>query len=755
MKKILIFHHYNTCVGAGLCLLQIVDSLKSKYEIVVCLPKIKGDLDTTLNKKKIKVVYMNNAKHVYAHYNGAKHSFFSIRHIKNLYNVLCSKNKVLDVIKKVKPDVVLVNSMTLFWIGKLSNKLKIKSICYIRETYCKTLFNVRTNYIKKIINKYFDKVLFISKYDMDETGNEYTKYELITDKVNFELYDNLNKKSSRKELNLPSNKKIILYVGGDNRIKGPMVMLKALKYIQNDVILVYLQHNKPNNVGLIMKLKRILNFDLSYNVEKYVNKNKLSNKVIFCAATNEVEKYFVASDIVVFPNVIAHQARPIYEAGYAKKPVIATDFDNVKEFLNEKTGYVFKNKNSKQLAEIINKVVKNDEITKEKVHNNYEQSLENHSYKDFKKQLNNVIDNFFHKKVGIITLSGNENYGNRLQNYALQETIKNMGFSVETIWVDNYPKKKTIIQNLKFIYKRIFSKGKRVLIKNISPFTQKYINMSEHIIYSDSNLKYLNNEYDYFVVGSDQVWNYSSGIMGDHFFLTFSEFNKNIAYAPSFSVNTIPKNYKEKYSKLLNNIKYVSVRENNGKELVKELISKDVPVVLDPTLLLDKENWLNLEKKPNFIKDKKYIITYFLGGISESISSEILKMSNKEDLIIIDLMNLKKKQYLVSVNEFLYLINHANLVLTDSFHASVFSIIFETPFLVYERNNGYEMGSRINTLLSITHLKERKIKSFNDIDNIFRCDFTDAKKTLKKEKKKSLNFLKEALGIKESDINEK
>lgn len=391
MKKILIFHHYNTCVGAGLCLFQIAISLKSKFDVVVCLPQLKGDLNKRLIANGIKTINLEGVPKSYSHYNGAYKPFFSRQHIKDIFLIRRNKNKIKEILKSENPDSIMVNSMTLFWIGKIAKKFGVRSYCYVRETYCNTKFNIRTNYIKKCINKYFDKVIFISKFDMDSTGENIEKYTLITDKVDFSLYDKLNKADARRQLHLPKSKKIILYVGGDNPIKGPMVILKALKQLTNNAILVYLQHNIIRN-DFKTKLRRLMGKDITFNVEKYIDKNKLNNKVILRPATNEVEKYFVASDIVVFPNTVAHQARPIYEAGYTKIPIVATDYEHIKEFLNADTGFVFEKNNFKQLANIIDEIFDEKIDISLKIKNNYKQTVENHNYKTLGDEIINVIE---------------------------------------------------------------------------------------------------------------------------------------------------------------------------------------------------------------------------------------------------------------------------------------------------------------------------------------------------------------------------
>ena len=132
-----------------------------------------------------------------------------------------------------------------------------------------------------------------------------------------------------------------------------------------------------------------------------------------------------------------------------------------------------------------------------------------------------------------------------------------------------------------------------------------------------------------FIVGSDQVWNYKFGLGREKEFLLFADYNKTISYAPSFGINKVEYGYKDKITKELNNIKYISVRESEGAEMIKKLINRDAEVVLDPTLLLDIDEWNKIKRKPKVFNHKKYILTYFLGNQKDEIRNEIKNMATK------------------------------------------------------------------------------------------------------------------------------
>ncbi|MDD3304286.1 MAG: polysaccharide pyruvyl transferase family protein [Clostridia bacterium] len=351
------------------------------------------------------------------------------------------------------------------------------------------------------------------------------------------------------------------------------------------------------------------------------------------------------------------------------------------------------------------------------------------------------------KKIRISTLIGDYNYGNRLQNYALSKKISDMGFEVKTL---NYKYTK---KNVKVILKNM---ARNILINlNIGRFKReknfKQFNKNIHFtksIYIDDTIDTRN--VDYFITGSDQVWNYNFDTFSDRDFLLFSEYSKNISYAASFGFDKVPSDKITKYQKGLTNIKYISVRETSGVGIVKDMANRDSIVVIDPTLLLTKNEWRKLEKKPTKHLLKDYILVHILGD--SSIDIELLKKELGLDIIQINNKN-QSCYYNCGPSEYLYLVNNAKMIITDSYHACIFSIIYKKPFFVYDRivNGNMYMQSRIDTLLKLFSLENQKIKDISEIlkrSNIFEIDTSSYDETLSKENIKATLFLNEALNIK-------
>lgn len=202
----------------------------------------------------------------------------------------------------------------------------------------------------------------------------------------------------------------------------------------------------------------------------------------------------------------------------------------------------------------------------------------------------------------------------------------------------------------------------------------------------------------------------------------------------------------------LEGIDFISVREHEGAKIVKELTGRTVPVLVDPTLLLTSEEWEKVMERPAWYRDEKFILVYFLSKLPDKIKSDIQHLAERYKLKIVDLMDKENIDYYCSPpSEFLYLIKNCSLMYTDSFHGTVFSILNKKPFVVSSRENvSMNMDSRIDTLLSMFHLEDRKVSKDNnyEITNPMEIEFPDVEAILERERQRSKEFLCKALNIK-------
>ncbi len=355
-------------------------------------------------------------------------------------------------------------------------------------------------------------------------------------------------------------------------------------------------------------------------------------------------------------------------------------------------------------------------------------------------------------KIAIITMVGN-NYGNRLQNYALQEALKRIGAQTETLhnpWQESYNE---FLYRIKFCIRRVLAlvnwKRENVVREiKFKKFNQQYVRFSKLWLNNEKDRKKAANLYDLFLCGSDQVWNSDAKEINGKYFASFAPDEKKASYAASFGTDNIVEGRKEEFRNYLGGFSYISVRENSGVKIVNELINRKAEQHMDPTVLLKSEDWEKIEKKPEKIclKDD-YLIAYVLGDHNSVMEEVVVKVAQKYSLKIIRLSemgNLSSNVESVGPDEFIFLIHHAKCVITDSFHGTVFSILFHTPFFVFNRNGrGYEMSTRLESLLKIVGLEERFHPSKEECLLEKKIDFHMVDDVLELERKRSFEYLNE------------
>ena len=343
------------------------------------------------------------------------------------------------------------------------------------------------------------------------------------------------------------------------------------------------------------------------------------------------------------------------------------------------------------------------------------------------------------KRVGIVTIQS-INFGNRLQNYALQESIKRLGYDVYSF--RRYDENLTLKENIVRIFKIILQYVVVGKIWNYRCFDRN-IKFSKFKIGVDKTPDDLSDSFDYFVAGSDQIWNPYFKSCGKCNLLSFASYNKRISYAASFGISTFPEEYRVQYSNELKKYKSLSVRETTGSIIVEDLIGKSAKVVLDPTFLLSADEWKKVQRSTKYRPKNKYCFVYSLNKRSEEFKRKIEQFS--KEYVIVDIM--KKNRFGISKRigpaEFLYLIDHADVVLTNSFHATVFAVIFRKDVLAFDRID-VDMSSRIRTLATILGLNNN-FDEYGTFSIYTDGDKDIAEANIKIEIDKSFDFLKKAL----------
>lgn len=351
-------------------------------------------------------------------------------------------------------------------------------------------------------------------------------------------------------------------------------------------------------------------------------------------------------------------------------------------------------------------------------------------------------------KIATLTLNGYRNYGNVIQKYALYRTLKKLAESVEVLW--HFQRKTFSPQEYE---------SDSSLTGNLRDAAFESIRQNKFKEFHDTNMRtrfnlpYLEeiaDEYDFFVVGSDQVWNPKYKLPGR--FLEFVPREKRIAYAASIGLIELPEDLRENYKRKISEIPHVSVREREGCDLVEKLTGKRPPQLIDPVFLLNSNEWRKISKRPFWLNQKKYergyILSYFFSG---KVPTKVKALAKERGLPAINLFDSKNfYHYITGIEEFLYLIDHATLFCTESFHGTAFASIFKRPFIVYRTNMlGADRFSRIASLLDIFNLSERatNLKLEIELAEPLKIDFTRRDEVLPIERAKAFTFLSEALGV--------
>jgi len=348
------------------------------------------------------------------------------------------------------------------------------------------------------------------------------------------------------------------------------------------------------------------------------------------------------------------------------------------------------------------------------------------------------------KKIAILTITNSGlNFGNRLQNYALQHVLETLSVEAETIYSSKSISKSIFLSRIRRLFKSIFKvSGRR---KSFNAFERKYIKKAKRHRYERLNDHCFKDEYDGFIAGSDQIWNPSFPFNSDFEFMVFADPSKRYSYSASFGIDEIPEENKSDYVAWLQQIKRISVRENQGRNIVEALIGRNADVHIDPTMLLTAEHYKSIACRPNQTIPVKYLLMYFLGDKLGEYVDYIKRIAKLLNIVILEMDEYENTPlYHIGPQHFLYLIQHARYVCTDSFHGTTFAILFQKPFSVFYRSDtNMPMHSRIDTLLEKMGLQDR-LYSATSVKNVLNpIPYEKVMKRLDKERDAAINYLRE------------
>ena len=363
-------------------------------------------------------------------------------------------------------------------------------------------------------------------------------------------------------------------------------------------------------------------------------------------------------------------------------------------------------------------------------------------------------------RIAQIALNSYNNYGNLLQKYALHRTLKKFADFTEVLWYSGndrfwvetgeLPKLPSYALKNNHNGATLFYLYEAVRMSKIKEFEERYVKVRFDLPYIEE----IADEYDFFVIGSDQVWNPRCGELSRLTpairFLNFVPREKRISYSASIALKELPKDLTETWRKGISGFPHISVREENSVGLIKNLTGLDAELLIDPVLLLTPEEWLQVAQKPSWLNEKYergYILTYFFNKVR---LPEIEKLSNKLNVPIINLLDMQNfNHYITGLSEFIYLFANATAIFTNSFHGTAFSILFRRPFVIHIPQKSWSASTveRMHSITKMFHLQDRLTTAATNykVNSPLEIDFSTRDKVLPQERVKAFKFLTNAL----------
>lgn len=373
-------------------------------------------------------------------------------------------------------------------------------------------------------------------------------------------------------------------------------------------------------------------------------------------------------------------------------------------------------------------------------------------------------------KIALCSPHHEPNHGTLLQAYALAKAIENLGYKAEYISYEPFVRKNKFQKIIYYIFHpiqlitKLFGRTEKSTLDDYSFFnTTDFINTKQEftsfyetmipktkITYNPITIKTIKG-YSNFIVGSDQTWSPSRYKIGSIYFLDF--LSKGIvknSYAPSLGTINVPDSFQSVLKQKLTVFNHLSCREAINCELIKKLTNKDVTHVVDPTMLLTIQQWDTMVQEVQI--PKKYILCYILGE-KESISQFAEKLSQEAGIpvyyIVTRPLYLQKQHAIndIGPSHFIWLIKHAQYVITDSFHGTIFSMLYNKDFYSFtKRDNDDEANdnSRIWELLKEFDLTSRFVND-GEYPHIDSINYEITNSIIVKRRKHSLSFLKQII----------
>ena len=367
-------------------------------------------------------------------------------------------------------------------------------------------------------------------------------------------------------------------------------------------------------------------------------------------------------------------------------------------------------------------------------------------------------------KAILTTVYTGFNYGSSLQALAGKTIINHCGLACDLVRLKSLVKGRDIRFGKLFtiLYRSIVLNNSKALKAYQSSYSKEFVRNTEDLFFkfeeeylqpmpvSWSQLKKMSNSAVACFSGSDQIWSSSTLYVNPLYYLRFAPAYKRVALSPSFGRDFIADYNKEKMAAWISEYPYLSIREDSGVKLIKELTGKNAQHLLDPTLIINSQEWiqiLGVEKK-----NRNYILAYFLDTPSEYAKKCLneLRQNLKCEIVAIPYefndMTYCDKTVAAGPKEFVDLIANASVVCTDSFHGTAFAVNMHTPFFTFEREYGsaHKQSERVLSILRKVNMLDR-YQPKDPIKDLYCIDFEESEKVLNLEREKAYNFVNNAI----------
>lgn len=386
--KILFIHQVGCRGGAGTMLANIITALdKSVFEPVVVCPA--GDGNEQLITAGAEVRIAPRPLYQFLHYTGYSPSILNPYFIKHAFMLWRDRSFWETYIRDSGAEVVCLNAMTLAPMARAARRAGARVLCIVQETAVRGLLGLRTAWLNHILSSWTDAVVFISQFDRDQSRCRAPIVEVIPNWVDLAVFDrSISQPPARTELDIPQTARVVLMMGGIDRLKGTLPLVEAAAKLpkEDDCLIIvagYAGTVAPASLDFFQRmrfaLRRVLGLEYRQQVLAAMAENNLKERIRFIGMQSDVARLYAAADILVFPAIRPHQSRPVLEAGAMAKPVVVPDFPQTGEFVTDGfNGITYRHGDTESLADGLHTLIVDHGLAQTIGENNYGITCEKH-----------------------------------------------------------------------------------------------------------------------------------------------------------------------------------------------------------------------------------------------------------------------------------------------------------------------------------------------------------------------------------------